>query len=52
MDDFSITTATIDQAEEEILTHAMSDEALEAAAGTDRGAYFTVVSGWLIFWCC
>jgi hypothetical protein len=38
MDDTSITTATIDQAEEEILTYAVSDEALEAVgAGTEVG---------------
>jgi hypothetical protein len=27
----------LDQADEEILTYTVSDEALEAAAGTDRG---------------
>ena len=34
MDDTSTTTATLDQADEEILTYTVSDEALEAAAGT------------------
>jgi hypothetical protein len=34
MDNSSTTTATLDQADEEILTYAVSDEALEAAAGT------------------
>jgi hypothetical protein len=28
---------TLDQADEEILTYTVSDEALEAAAGTERG---------------
>jgi hypothetical protein len=47
MDDTSATTATLDQADDEILTYAVSDEvleadtvsdeALEAAAGTERG---------------
>ena len=37
MDDTSTTTATLDQADEEILTYTVSDEALEAAAGTERG---------------
>jgi hypothetical protein len=41
----STPTATLDQADEEILAYAVSDEALEAAAGTERGATtFT--------WCC
>jgi hypothetical protein len=34
MDD-PTTTATLDQADEEILTYTASDEALEAAAGSD-----------------
>ena len=36
MDDSSTTTTTLDQAEadEDILTYTVSDEALEAAAGT------------------
>jgi hypothetical protein len=37
MDDSSI-TAALDQADEEILTYTASDAALEAAAGTERGA--------------
>jgi hypothetical protein len=37
VDDTSTTTATLDQAEEEILTYTVSDEALEAAAGPERG---------------
>jgi hypothetical protein len=31
-------TTDLDQADEEILTYTVSDEALEAAAGTERGA--------------
>jgi hypothetical protein len=30
-------TDTLDQTDEEILTYTASDEALEAAAGTERG---------------
>ena len=37
MDDTSTTTATLDQADEEILTYTVSDEALEVAARTERG---------------
>jgi hypothetical protein len=37
MDDSSTITAALDQAEEEILTYTVTDEALEAAAGTERG---------------
>ena len=37
MDETSTTAATLlDQADAEILTHEVSDEALEAAAGTER----------------
>lgn len=38
MDDSSTTTTTLDQAEadEDILTYTVSDEALEAAAGTEN----------------
>jgi hypothetical protein len=35
--DNSTTTGTLDQADEDILTYTVSDEALEAAAGTERG---------------
>ena len=38
MDNTSTTIATLDQADEEILTDTVSDEALEAAADTDSGA--------------
>ena len=33
MDEFSTTSDNLDEADEEILTYAASDEALEAAAG-------------------
>ena len=36
MDDTSTATAALDRAEEEMLTHEVTDEALEAAAGTAR----------------
>ena len=36
MDDTSTTPATLDLTGEEILTYEVSDEALEAAAGTTR----------------
>jgi hypothetical protein len=45
MDDTSTTTATLDQADEEILTYTVSDEALEAAAGTERGALKRTTAG-------
>ena len=35
------TTDTLDQAEEELLTATVSDEALEAAAGTVKGGKLT-----------
>ena len=38
MDVTSTTTATLDQADEDILTYTVSDEALEAAAGTGGAA--------------
>ena len=38
MDNSTTTTGTLDQADEDILTYDVSDEALEAAAGTERGA--------------
>ncbi len=37
MDDISTTTAKLDETDEEILTDTACDEALEAAAGTERG---------------
>jgi hypothetical protein len=55
MDEFSTTSDTLDQAEEEILTPTLSDEALEAALrgplatgytapGCNHGPYNTVVT--------
>jgi hypothetical protein len=42
MTDDNNTTAGLDQADEDILSYTVSDEALEAAAGTERGpAYFS-----------
>jgi len=38
MNNSSTTTGTIERTDEEILTYTVSDEALEAAAGTERGA--------------
>jgi hypothetical protein len=37
MDNSSTTTGTLDQTDKEILSYTVSDEALEAAAGTERG---------------
>ena len=40
MDDTTtITASTLDQADEEILTYTVSDETLEAAAGTEMERY-------------
>jgi hypothetical protein len=36
MDDTSTTTSALDQTDEDILTSTPSDEALEAAAGTEE----------------
>jgi hypothetical protein len=38
MNDSSNITDELDQTDEDILTHDVSDEALEAAAGTESGA--------------
>jgi hypothetical protein len=45
MDDTSTTTADLDQAEEDIFTYDVSDEALEAAADTERGCNVFCFSG-------
>jgi len=37
MTDDNTTTAGLDQADEDILSYTVSDEALEAAAGTEGG---------------
>ena len=36
MDDSSTSTVALDEAEEEILTYTVTDEALETAAGTEK----------------
>jgi hypothetical protein len=38
MGDSSTTTTDLDQTDEDILTYTVSDEALEVAAGAERGA--------------
>jgi hypothetical protein len=43
-------TAALDQADEEILTYTVSDEALEATAGTERGAN-TITAGTFLNCC-
>jgi hypothetical protein len=45
MDNTSTSTGTLDQTDEDILTYTVSDEALEAAAGTERRLHpFTMSS--------
>jgi hypothetical protein len=53
MDNSSTTTGTLDQTDEDILTYTVSDEALEAAAGTERGAAlgFLPTRGTLLYCC-
>jgi hypothetical protein len=46
MDEFSTTSDTLDQADEDILTYAVSDEALEAAADCGAQTNFTTPN-----WC-
>jgi hypothetical protein len=52
MNDTSITTATLDQTDEEILTSTVSDEALEAAGGTEGTGSTGTVSLHLVADCC
>jgi hypothetical protein len=40
MNDSTTATGTLDQTDEDILSYTVSDEALEAAAGTERGVKF------------
>jgi len=42
----------LDQADEEILASMLSDEALEAAAGTERRAFFFSVTSSTCQLCC
>jgi hypothetical protein len=44
-------TTTLDQADEDILTYTVADEATEAAAGNDRDCKATIVAMWS-FHCC
>jgi hypothetical protein len=52
MDD--TTSDNLDQIDEEILSYTVSDEALEAAAGTERAANtdFSIPPGWPNSGCC
>ena len=45
MNDTSAHIATLDQTDEEILTYTVSDEALEAAAGTEKGVHTLTAGG-------
>jgi hypothetical protein len=47
-------TTTLDQADEEILTYTVSDEALEAAGGMEWAAPtdFSIPPGWPNAGCC
>jgi hypothetical protein len=40
MNDTSAHIAALDQADEDILTYTVSDEAMEAAAGIEKGGLF------------
>jgi hypothetical protein len=44
MDNSSTTIATLDQTDEDILNYTVSDEALQAAAGTERGSHILFTS--------
>ncbi len=48
MGDSSTNTVNFDQAEEDIVTYEVSDEALEAAAGTERGDMSLMVTQCLV----
>jgi hypothetical protein len=50
MDDPSTTSDTLDQADEEILTPTISDEAIEAAAGSEGGVAATDIQSTAICW--
>jgi hypothetical protein len=43
MNDPNNTTGTLDEVDEDILTYSISDEAIEAAAGIERGAFTVTV---------
>ena len=50
MTDANNTTAGLDQADEDILSYTVSDEALEAAAGTEELTAWT--AGFATIGCC
>ena len=53
MDDPNNTTGTLDPADEDILNPTVSDEAIEAAADTEKNPVATIVSVPVeIPWCC
>jgi hypothetical protein len=52
MTDDNSTTAGLDQADEEILTYTLSDEALEAASGTERAGATQFASASIHTWPC
>jgi hypothetical protein len=52
MDDTGISTATLDQTDEDILTYEVSDEALEAAAGPEWAAPSKSSQHWPQVYCC
>jgi hypothetical protein len=52
VDDSSIARATLAQADDDILGSAISDEALEAAAGYGQGERFTLLPGPTDCRCC
>lgn len=52
MDKSSTTTATLDQTDEEILTYTASDEALEAAAVTEKCSLPNTYTYHAQSWCC
>ena len=51
MDESSTTSDTLDQADDDILSYTVSDEALEAAAGTERELQITRGSTNVILGC-
>jgi hypothetical protein len=54
-DDNHTTSFTLDQADEEVLTYTISDEAIEAAADTEKGRpVATIGLTWIgnLSWCC
>jgi hypothetical protein len=56
MNDFSTVTDSLDQSDEEILTYMVTDEALEAAASTERGDFLNLFPSFpetdVVFSCC